>query len=88
MFHFLFFKNSNLKLIGLSVHSIVANVQGFDIVASEFDFQLHFYVHFLSNTVGKGMDALFWIAPQLIFHKNVVQSAGAVEYTVCFSAEG
>ena len=39
-----------------SLRGLVANVLDFDIVVSVFELQLLNYVHFLTNTLGKGMD--------------------------------
>ncbi len=35
-----------------------ANMLDCDIVVSEFKFQLHYYIHFRANTLGKGMNPL------------------------------
>ena len=40
------------------VRSIVANVLEFNIVISEFELQLRYYVHFGTNALGKGMNPL------------------------------
>ena len=43
-------------------HSVMANVLDFNIVVSEFELQWHYYIHFRTNTLGKGMNSLI---PQL-----------------------
>ena len=45
------------------------------IVVSEFEFQSHYYVHFRTNTLGKGMNPLILPAmgqrvPLLFFYKD------------------
>ena len=42
----------------MNPHDVVANVQDCDIVVSKFKLHLRSYVHFLTNTLGKGMDSL------------------------------
>ena len=37
---------------------VVANMMDCDIVVSEFELQSRYYYHFLSNTLGKGMNLL------------------------------
>ena len=41
-----------------SLHGVVANVMDCDIVVSDFDLQSCCYVHFRTNTLGKGMNSL------------------------------
>ena len=43
----------------------VANALDCDIVVSEFELQSRYYVHFRTNTLGKGMNPL--LRPQLLF---------------------
>ena len=45
------------------------------IVVSKFELQLRYYIHFQTNTLGKGMNplvfpAMGWIVPLLFFHKD------------------
>ena len=35
---------------------VIVNKLDYDIVVSEFEFQLHYYVHFWTKTLGKGMN--------------------------------
>ena len=37
-------------------HGVVANVLDCDIVVSKFEFHLCYYIHFWTNTLGKGMN--------------------------------
>ena len=39
-------------------YNAVVNVCDHDIVVSEFEFQSCYYIHFRTNTLGKGMDIL------------------------------
>ena len=41
-----------------SPHGVVINMQDCNIIESEFELQLNFYVHFQTNTLGKGMNPL------------------------------
>ena len=41
-----------------SLRSVVANVLDCDIVVRVFQLQLRYYIHFLTNTLGKGMNLL------------------------------
>ena len=46
-----------------------------NIVSSEFEHQSHYYVHFWTNTLGKGMNSFIspsidWIVTLLSFHKD------------------
>ena len=46
-------------------HGVVANVLNIGIVVSEFKLQSCHYVHFLTNTLGKGMNSLIaqlWVS--------------------------
>ena len=36
-----------------NLHDVVANVLACDIIVSKFKLQLHYYVHFWANTLGK-----------------------------------
>ena len=45
-------KNSSYQRIS----GVVVNVQDCDIVVSEFELNSHYYVHFRTNTLGKGMN--------------------------------
>ena len=47
-----------------SPNGVVASALDCDIVVSDFDLQSRYYVHFQTNTPGKGMNVLF---PQLWF---------------------
>ena len=38
----------------------MANVQDYDIVVNEFELQSRYYVHFRTNTLGKGMKPLIF----------------------------
>ena len=53
-----FFFPSFLNHFLLSLHSVVANVLDYDIIESEFELQSGHYIHFRTNTLGKGMDFL------------------------------
>ena len=53
----------------------MANVLECDIVVSKFELQLHYYVHFRTNTFGKGMNPLIplvmgLVVPLLFFYKD------------------
>ena len=48
----------NTFLCGGSPHCVVANVLDCNIIVIEFEFQLHYYVHFWTNTFEKGMNSL------------------------------
>ena len=52
----------NVQWVGRSLRVIGANVLNYDIVVSEFELQSYYYVHFLTNSLGKRMDSL---TPQL-----------------------
>ena len=39
-------------------HDVVANVQDYSIVVNEFEFQLRYYVHIRTNTLGKSMNPI------------------------------
>ena len=41
---------------------VLANMLDYDIVVSEFELQSHCYIHFQTNTLGKGMNTLI-LAP-------------------------
>ena len=43
---------------GESRRDVVANLQDCDIVVNEFELQSRYYVHFRTNTLGKGMNPL------------------------------
>ena len=43
----------------MSLRGVVANVLDCDIVKSEFELQSRYYVHFLTNTLGKGMNPTY-----------------------------
>ena len=50
-------------------------VKAMDSVISEFELQPRYYVHFRTNTLGKGMNPLIlpdmgWIVPLLFFQEN------------------
>ena len=47
---------------GGNSYGIMAKVLGCDIVVSEFEHQLSYYVHFRTNTLRKGMNQLFSLA--------------------------
>ena len=59
------------------IRSVRANV-----LVSEFELQPHYYLYFLTNILGKGMDFLI-----LLWNGFIAQSAGTEEYTNCTSAE-
>ena len=40
---------------GRSHHGIETNVLDYDIIISEFKLKLYYYIHFQTNTLGKGM---------------------------------
>ena len=44
--------------IGGESRGVVVNVLDFDIVVSEFEIPLRYYVHFWTNTLEKGMNPL------------------------------
>ena len=76
---------------GGSFSCAAANVQDYDIVVSEFEFQWCYYVYFRTNTLGKGMTTFItqlWVKK---YHccpsTRIDQSAVAVEYTDCSSAD-
>ena len=50
-------------------------------MGSKFELHLHYYIYFQTNNIGKGMKTL------IPLKKYLAQSAGAVEYTNCTSAE-
>ena len=47
----------HIKLCG-GLHREVANMMDCDIVVSEFKLQSNYYIHFRTNTLGKGMNSL------------------------------
>ena len=47
-----------MKYLGVSPHGVVVKVLDCDIVVSEFNFQFSCYIHFQTNTHGKGMNTL------------------------------
>ena len=58
-----------------SHHGIVINRLDCNIIVSKFKLQSHYYVHFRTNTVRKGMKpfislAMGWIIPLLFFYKD------------------
>ena len=57
-----------------SFYSIVVNILDCDIVASEFEFQLHYYAHIWTNTLRKGMKPLtlpvMGLIVSLLFYKD------------------
>ena len=58
---FLYARESNVHLNMVSPESprgVGANVLDWDIVLSEFEIQQRHYVHFRTNTLGKGMNSL------------------------------
>ena len=48
-------------------HGIVVNM-----LVGKFKFQSHYYIHFQTNTLGKGIKPQLWVklVPLLFFHKN------------------
>ena len=67
----------------------VANVLDCNIVVSEFELQSRYYVHFRTIVLGKVMNSLIPSSNGLNNSTIVLaQSAGAIEYTDCISAEG
>ena len=46
-----------MKVVVGGFSGIVANVLNCDIVVSEFKLQLHYYIHFWTNTLGKSMNS-------------------------------
>ena len=52
-------RNSSMQLFHMGdLHRVEANVLDCDIGVSEFELQSHYYVHFRTNTLGKGMNLL------------------------------
>ena len=49
-----------------SLHGVVADVLDCDLVESEFELQLRYYVHFQTNTIGKDMNPLVSLSMALI----------------------
>ena len=54
---------------------VVVYIRVFYIVVSEFELQLRKYIHFQTNTLGKGMNpimytAMRWIVAQLVLFKD------------------
>ena len=45
---------------------VMTKALDYGIVINEFELQLHYYVHFRTNTLGKGMDTLIPLAMGLI----------------------
>ena len=69
----------------------MANVQDVDIIISQFELQSRYHIHFRLS--GKARNLLHYPSycstrMTLASNKPRAQSAGAVEYTNCFSAEG
>ncbi len=63
--HALFYKGSKISsvytafdLFRGSTRDVVANLLDCDIVVSEFKLQSCYYIHFRTNTLGKGMNPL------------------------------
>ena len=50
--------NVNSPSIAESLYCIMANVLDCDIVVSEFELQVCYYIHVWTNTLGKGMNPL------------------------------
>ena len=51
----------------------MANLPYCDIIVTEFELQLHYYVHFLRITIGMSSfipASVGWIVPQLFFYKD------------------
>ena len=46
------------KLCGGCPRGVMVKAMDFGTVVSEFELQLHYYVHFRTNTLGKGMNPL------------------------------
>ena len=60
---------------GCSVYDIMAKVLDYGLEMSEFKLQLHYYVHFQSNTLANGIETLIispmgWIVLLLFFYKD------------------
>ena len=54
---------------------VMVDVLDCDIVVRGFEFQLRYYVHFRTNTLGKDLNPLIlpaigWIIPPLFFYKD------------------
>ena len=47
-----------IKTIAWNLHGVMVNVLKSDIWINEFKHQSHYYVHFRTNTIGKGMNSL------------------------------
>ena len=62
--HWDVFKNKSLciSLSGRSPCGVVDNELDHNMVVSEFQLQLHYYIHFQINTLWKGMNPLFPLA--------------------------
>ena len=45
----------------VSLHCVVANVLDCNIIESEFKLQLHYYIRFWTNTLGKSMNPQLWV---------------------------
>ena len=64
-----------IKSWGKSPHVIGANMLHCDIVVSEFELKSGYYIHFHTNTLGKGMNPTYTcnmgnIIPLSFFYKN------------------
>ena len=46
------------KITHHQISDIMANVLDFDFVVSEFDRQSRYYIHFWTNTLGKGINSI------------------------------
>ena len=49
----------SIKLSISSRHTIVVNVLECDIIVSKFELQSCYYIHFWTNTLGKGMNTIY-----------------------------
>ena len=58
MFVFLVFYSTYYPVSGGCPHGIMVKVMDCEIVANEFELQLRYYIHFRTNTLGKGMNPL------------------------------
>ena len=48
------------KSVGKSTHVVMAKVLDCDLEVSKFEFQLHYYIHFWANALGKCMNPLIF----------------------------
>ena len=62
IFYILFAEKIHIEHQGQIPHGVVAKVLDYSVVVNEFDHQNRYYVHFRTNTLGKGMNPLILLA--------------------------